>query len=205
MARIMWGRVLFTDEKIFRISSNRRGEFITRTIDEKYSPHCIQGFSKGGFQVHVWAGIGWRGTSPLIRIQGTLNAHQYQNQVLQNVREIGNTVAGFGGRGNQRQWIFQQDNAPAHTARTSRQFLEEENITLLEWPPNSPDLSPIENLWAFVSARVPRTPVHDADEFFERISAVWEEVAQNLLTKLFRSMPRRIGEVIKRRGYPTHY
>ncbi len=46
--------------------------------------------------------------------------------------------------------IFQQDNAPAHTSRITTAYLDSTNLRLLEWPPQSPDLSPIENAWAIL-------------------------------------------------------
>lgn len=42
---------------------------------------------------------------------------------------------------------FMQDNAPIHTAQIVKNWLQEEDIRLLDWPPYSPDLNPMENLW----------------------------------------------------------
>ncbi|KAJ5104253.1 hypothetical protein N7532_004782 [Penicillium argentinense] len=50
--------------------------------------------------------------------------------------------------------IFQHDNAPTHTARVVRDALAEMNIEVMEWPPHSPDLNPIENLWALLKAKI---------------------------------------------------
>ncbi|KAJ5718913.1 uncharacterized protein N7483_009995 [Penicillium malachiteum] len=46
------------------------------------------------------------------------------------------------------------DNAPTHTAHVVRDALEEMNIEVMEWPPHSPDLNPIENLWALLKAAI---------------------------------------------------
>ena len=200
-----WTRVLFSDEKIFRVSSNRRGEFVTRTAEEKFHPACIVPTQKYGAQVHVWGAIGWRGPLPLIRIRGTLNAHEYQGQVLAGLPGVAMSVAGSGRLYGPQTWMLQQDNAPAHRALSTQQFLRDHRIRVLAWPPNSPDLNPIENLWGFVTRLLPRTPVHSADELFERVNAAWARIPYSLVRALFRSVPRRIQEVIQRKGNPTHY
>jgi transposase len=51
-------------------------------------------------------------------------------------------------------WLFQQDGAPCHRAVATRNFLEDNGIELLPWPPKSPDLSIIENVWAYIKDTV---------------------------------------------------
>ena len=50
--------------------------------------------------------------------------------------------------------IFQQDNARSYVARVCQDFLANHNINPLDWPPYSPDLSPIEQLWDEMDRRV---------------------------------------------------
>jgi len=50
--------------------------------------------------------------------------------------------------------IFQQDNAPVHTAHVVRDWLAEQEFEVMAWPPYSPDLNPIENLWALLKAKI---------------------------------------------------
>ncbi|GFT70056.1 uncharacterized protein TNCV_4690041 [Trichonephila clavipes] len=55
---------------------------------------------------------------------------------------------------NEEPYIFMQDGAPCHTARSIKAFLAEQNILLLDWPSNSPDMNPIENIWELMKREV---------------------------------------------------
>ncbi len=51
-------------------------------------------------------------------------------------------------------FIFQQDLAPAHTAKSTKSWLNDHGVGVFDWPANSPDLNPIENLWGIVKSKM---------------------------------------------------
>ena len=195
-----WTRVVFSDEKIFRGANNRRSTFVTRRSDERLLPACLNNSPKHAVQVHVWGAIGWAGTGGLKRVNGNLNAHAYQDQILHDLQETGPLLAA-----RRVHWIFMQDNAPAHSAASTRAFLEERGISLLEWPGNSPDLNPIEHLWGWVQNRLPRVLPRNVEELWQLVQREWRRVPTELVRRLFNSMPRRLAAVIAAEGGTTRY
>lgn len=79
-------------------------------------------------------------------------------------------------------------------------------ILSLPWPGNSPDLNPIENVWAIMGRKIAKQRPKGIAELKNKILSVWRnEVTQELLTKLYDSMPRRVKAVIKAHGGTTSY
>ncbi|KAI5086608.1 hypothetical protein C0J45_23324, partial [Silurus meridionalis] len=87
----------------------------------------------------VWGMFSAAGVGPFIELHGRVNANVYQNLLQQHM------VPSLSLSPNQPA-VFMQDNAPCHTAKQVKQFLETENIEIMTWPAQSPDLNPIENL-----------------------------------------------------------
>ncbi len=101
--------------------------------------------------------------------------------------------------------IFQQDLAPAHTAKSTKSWFNDHGVTVLDWPANSPDLNPIENLWGIVKRKMRDTRPNNADELKATVKETWASIPPQQCHKLITSMPRRIEAVIKAKGAPTKY
>lgn len=194
-----WKSVIFTDEKIFRVGNHSRTAYVTRLPSEKYAPACLQSTVKHGLQVHVWGAIGWNGVSELKLVRGNLNAAEYQESIIHDIQEVGQSIAI-----PQCRFVFQQDNAPAHSAQSTQRFLSDEGCRTLPWCGNSPDLNPIENAWAVV-ARAVNYNVSSKDELFRNVCEAWSQIDVSYLRRLYKSMPRRMAAVVAARGGSTRY
>lgn len=103
--------------------------------------------------------------------------------------------------------VFQQDNAPVHSSKVSKDAFLELNLEVMEWPAQSPDLNPIENFWTHVSRELKKKTgmLMSKEELWEELQNVLQEKNQDLCRKLIGSMPRRVLDVIKAKGGHTKW
>ncbi len=104
---------------------------------------------------------------------------------------------------------FQQDNAPCHKAQIlSDWFLEHDNeFTLLKWPPQSPDLNPIEHLWDVVEREIHIMDEHPTNlqQLCDAIMTIWTKISEECFHHIVESMPQRIKAVLKAKGVASRY
>ena len=93
-------------------------------------------------------------------------------------------------------------NARPHKAKVTQQWLEDNNIQCFEWPANSPNLNPIENLWAELKRRLGEyeSPPEGILQLWSRVQEVWNGFGEDYCQKLIESMPNCMAWVIKRKG-----
>ncbi len=102
-------------------------------------------------------------------------------------------------------FIFQQDLSPARAAKSTKSWLNEHGVGVLDWPANSPDLNPIDNLWGIVKRKMRNKRPKNADELKATVKETWASIPPQQCHKLITSMPRRNEAVIKAKGAPTMY
>lgn len=101
------------------------------------------------------------------------------------------------GRG---QWIFMQDGATSHTAKDTYKWLQTKCRFIQGWPANSPDLNPIENLWAIIKAAVEKTKPQTVEDLKKVITLTWNEISQVKINNLVSSFYQRLQLVINNHG-----
>ncbi len=101
-------------------------------------------------------------------------------------------------------FIFQQDLTPAHPAKSTKSWLNDQQVGVLDWPANSPDLNPIENIWDIIKRKMRNKRPKNADKL-KKVKETWASIPPQQCHKLITSMPRRIEAVIKAKGAPTKY
>ena len=127
-----------------------------------------------------------------------MDQHQYKS-ILENVMEP------YSFENMPVHYIFQHDNDPKHTSRLVKCWISDQNIDVLDWPPQSPDLNPIENLWAIVKRDLKDKNPRNNDELFQLVQQSWENISLQTCQRLIQSLPKRLANVVKNKGYPTKY
>ena len=102
-------------------------------------------------------------------------------------------------------FLFQQDNDPKHTAKNIKTFFNENGIKVLEWPPQCPDLNPIEHLWILLDKKIGNRVFTKKEDFKKAVVKSWSNIDNNQIKCLVESMPKRLLDVIKAKGGPTKY
>jgi hypothetical protein len=109
---------------------------------------------------------------------------------------------------------FQQDNARIHISKATTAFLLEHRISLIDWPPHSPDLNPIKHVWArlkrdlykkFPWVSKLKKNAEDIEKFKACLVATWDAIPQDFIRGLMESMPRRVETCRKAKGWYTKY
>ena len=101
--------------------------------------------------------------------------------------------------------VFQDDSAPCHRSRIVKSWIQESQINILDWPGNSPDLNPIENLWAILKRKLKMTTITNRKNLIYEAKSKWSEISKDIIKNLVMSMPKRIDMVIKAKGGSTKY
>lgn len=197
-----WQRVIWSDEtKINRFCSDGMSWCWKSGGCNLQDQHVSQTVKFGGGSITIWACMTHKGPGFMCRVEGGMNKELY-GRVLKE--ELQMTIDHYGL--DRDEVIFQQDNAPCHKAKDITQWLESQPFDTLQWPAQSPDLNPIETLWAILKQKLNtyETPPKGILELWSRVQAVWDEITPETCKKLVESMPRRIQEVIAAKGKWTN-
>ncbi len=179
-----WSKVLFSDESKFCISFGKQGPRVWRKSGEAQNPCCLKSSVKFPQSVMIWAAMSSAVVGPLCFLKFKVNAAIYQEILEHFMLPSADKLYGDA------DFIFKQDLAPVHTAKGTKSWFNDHAVTVLDWPANSADLNPIENLWGIVKRKIRDTRPNNADDLKAAIKATWASIPPQQCHKLITSMPR---------------
>lgn len=189
-----WRNVLWTDESSFEFHASQKKVFvrINKNYRKKNAPVC-QRVSHGGGSVMFWGSVSYNGVGDLVPIDGSMNQNRYLETLNNYAFPSGDRLIG-------KEFILQQDNAPCHKARMITRFLRDVGVETLDWPPQSPDLNIIENVWSLIKRERSTDLTRTKAETVTEVTMNWKEVPLKYLQTLVDSVPNRLQKVIDTKG-----
>ena len=194
---------MWSDESKFLIFGSDGREWYWRDPKLPLQPQYIKPTVKfGGDSVMIWGCMGAFGVGKYCKIDGRMDGELYReilaDEFMGTLSECDLNVDDV---------IFQQDNDPKHTAKKTYEWFDSNNVKILDWPSQSPDLNPIEHLWNEIDRRLRRLPdnITSAEDIWNKIQLIWSQMDTDFCLKLIDTMPQRIKDVLKANGGYTKW
>lgn len=191
-------KIIFTDEKRFNLDGPDGLDFYYKVPGSKSQFKVKHQF--GGGSIMIWAGMSYYGQSRIAFCSGHMDRFEYMDVLSENLLPFGDFITGHG-------WILQQDNCSVHLAKDVKVWFEENDIKCIKWPSISPDLNPIENLWAILCRIVyqnGKKQFSNIGELKEAILESWKKISKETLQNLVFDMPKRFVKCIRNGGNHIH-
>ena len=165
---------------------------------EEYKDKCVMPTVKhSGGNVMVWGSMSAAGVGELHFIEGNVNSNMYceilQQSMIPSLQKLGRRV------------MFQHDNDPKRTSKTTTAFLKRLRVKVTDWPSMSPDLNPTEHLWGILKRKVEVHKFSNIHQLRDAVMEEWKSIPVATCEALVNSMPRKVKAVLDNDGGHTKY
>ena len=179
--------VILSDECVFQLHRNKLQVWCKSSEKRPY-----KGAPKFCPKVMVWGALSFKGFYLKIIPEGTINSRKYC-EILLEFMPYANALFANG-------WILEQDGATPHTSRETSDFFAENQVQILQWPPNSPDINPVENVWTILKNFVEKKNPQTKAALIENIQESQHEITESIRENLMKSIPKRLGLCLANNG-----
>jgi DDE superfamily endonuclease len=197
--------IVFTDEKVFTVArpTNSQNDRVYARVGtakkQVATARLLRTRATFSRSLMVSVGVSALGTTSIHFIEPGVKVNgQYYREVLlmdkllPDIRQLSEF------------YVFQQDSAPAHRARETVDLLTRETPEFIPptlWPPNSPDLNPVDyKVWSVMQEKVYKERIKDVDELRSRILTAWDEMDQRVIDTAVRQWRTRLRACVKAKG-----
>ena len=141
--------------------------------------------------------------APTKGVNGEVNKELLENKLIPACKEM---MAKRNGRqATRKNWIFQQDNATAHTSQIVIKLPRAQDFDVMEWPSKIPDLSWIETMWGYVSKQLSKRTNLTKENFIGEVEKAWDSIPAYVHSNMYNSIKTRLNECIDANGGMTMY
>ncbi|MBN3286955.1 TCB1 transposase, partial [Polyodon spathula] len=196
----MWEKVLWSDETKIELFGQNSKRYVWRKPNTAHaSRHTIPTVKYGGGSIMLWGCFSSAGTGHLVTIEGRMDGAKYRKILQENLLQSTKKLK-LG-----RNFTFQQDNDPKRKAKATLEWLKNKKLNVLQWPSQSPDLNPIENLWHYLKIAVHKCRPTNRNNLEQICQEEWAKITPTLCAKLVHTYPKRLKAVIAAKGGSTKY
>jgi hypothetical protein len=191
-----WTRVMFSDEVTFRLFY-----YTHMRLWKKKGIAYYRHTKKHGPKANLWGCCSSGGFGRLHSIDGNLNKEKMVQIYKKSLKPSADKLFGR----NKRNWELLEDGDPKHTANICKDWKTDNGVKVMNWPAKSPDLNPIENVWAILKKKVSRWKITTASQLKGAVTREWNLLSDDYARELAESCPTRVQCVIDNNGGPTKY
>ena len=169
------------------------------SLKERFSLKYTNRIVKHPLKLMIWSCFSAKSVGRIAVISGSMNSSKYietlETYLLPSINDM-----------NLENPSFVDDSAPCHRSKIVNEWKNCWEIQQIEWPGNSPDLNPIENLWSLLKRKLRKITNPNKEILLKNIHKIWKtEINQSILSNLAESMPNRIKKVLLAKGDTTKY
>ena len=197
-----WARVLWTDEASIKVGWFGQ-IYVTRTVGEELLEDCLTARFRKYSSLMIWGAISLNNVWGMWTFEeGGVDGQRYRDEILPLVNEI---RLDFIVKNDGVEPIFMQDNASIHKAHATIDLLKKMDLIILNWPANSPDLNPIENIWSLLKNRIGKHFPKTREEVKAAVEKEWNLLKDTEMFDFVKSMKERLQAVIDAEGGHTRW
>lgn len=198
-----WAMMIWSDETSIVLGKPPKRSHVWTHRGDRLLPCNVNHSTKyQGKPLMVWGCFAGSQRGLLLEVKRSINSEAYQEVLTQGLLPF--LEQHKQNEGSDQKLIFMHDNAPAHASASTKTWLEAAKVAPIRWPAQSPDLNPIENVWRDLKHRVKaRQPTRK--ELPAVVQEEWTNMNGQYFQRFLTSMPRRIAQCLKNRGFYTDF